>query len=393
MKHLKKAAFTLLLAASAMGQAQTQTTTTIYGVLDAGIRSSEGLGVSATSSPSASPRSTTAMVSGVDRSGRFGFSGVEDLTGGYRALLVLETDLYLHTGSVNANTGTDKNAAAATANKLFDRQASLGLATPFGQILFGRQQGALRDVIDDIDAIDGRFTGFNPNLQYTSLNSPGLVTSTATYYGTGDAGNGSMMRQDNLVKYSVVLGPVALTAAQSLGGQAGSAQAGSSSEFAVKYLNGPLLLAAAYEDLHNSVLNAQNLPSDSLNLTATTVGGRLTLGDWQISSNFGSNRAENTVTTNIHTNIYSIGSTYAATPALDLTLGYYLVTRHWSANAKPDADIHRVIGFAEYKFSKKTLAYLELDWNRFGGDVTQFRGGLANRARTTGVTIGLNKKI
>ena len=391
MRHLEKAAFTLLLAASAVAQAQTSTT--IYGVLDAGVRSSDGLGVSATSSPSASSHSTTAMVSGVDRTGRFGFSGAEDLTSGYQALLVLETDLYLNTGSVNANTGSDKNTAAATANKLFDRQASVGLATPYGQLLLGRQQGALRDVIDDIDAINGRFTGFNPNLQYTSLNSPGLVTSAATYYGTGDAGNGSMMRQDNLVKYSVALGPVSVTAAQSLGGQAGSAQAGSSSEFAVKYLNGPVLLAAAYEDLHNSVLNAQSVPTDPLNLTAFTAGGRLSLGEWQIAGNFGSNRAENTATTNIHTNIYSLGTTYSATPAIDLTLGYYLVTRQWSANAKSDADIHRVIGFAEYKFSKKTLAYLELDWNRFSGDVTQFQGGAANYARTTGITIGLNKKI
>lgn len=391
MKNIQKAALTLLLVASATVQAQTKVT--VFGVLDAGIRSSDGLSVSGTSSPSVSPHSTTAMVSGIDRSGRFGFAGSEDLTTGYRALFVLETDLYLNTGSVNANTGTDKNTAAVTANKLFDRQSLVGLETPVGKFLFGRQQSALRDIIDDVDAIDGRFTGFNPNLQYTSLNSPGLVTSAATYYGTGDAGNGSMMRQDNMAKYVAPLGPVTLTVAQSLGGQAGSAQAGSSSEFAVKYLVGPLLLAAAYEDLHNSVLNAQNVPSAPLKLSAYTAGGRLSLGDWQIAANYGSNRAENTVTTNINTDIYSLGTTYAATAALDLTLGYYRVTRDWSAHAKPDADIHRVIAFGEYKFSKNTLAYLELDWNRFGGDVTQFQGGAANRARTSGITVGLNKKI
>ena len=391
MKNIQKATFTLLLVTSATVQAQTNMT--VFGVLDAGIRSSDGLSISATSSPSVSPHSTSAMVSGVDRSGRFGFAGSEELTNGYRGVFILETDLYLNTGGVNANTGTDKNIAAASANKLFDRQSLAGLDTPVGKFLLGRQQSALRDIIDEVDAINGRFTGFNPNLQYTALNSPGLVTSAATYYGTGDPGNGSMMRQDNMAKYIAPLGAVTLTLAQSLGGQAGAAQAGSSSEFAVNYLAGPLLLAAAYEDLHNSVLNAQNLPTGPLKLTAYTAGGRLTLGDWQFAANYGSNRADNTVTTNINTDIYSLGTTYAATAAIDLTLGVYRVARDWSAHAKPDADIHRVIGFGEYKFSKNTLAYLELDWNRFGGDVTQFQGGAANRARTTGMTIGLNKKI
>jgi len=34
-----------------------------------------------------------------------------------------------------------------------------------------------------------------------------------------------------------------------------------------------------------------------------------------------------------------------------------------------------------------------LDYNKWGGDVTQFQGGAANKSTTTGFTIGLNKKI
>jgi len=362
-----------------------QTSTTVYGVLDNGVRYSDGLGLTATSGVAGSPTSTTAIANGVDRSGRFGFTGTEDLDGGYQALFALESDLYLNTGSTNVNIGTDKNTAAATTNKFFERMAYVGLSTPYGRVTFGRQESALRDIIDDIDAIDGRFTSFNPNLQYTALNSSSLVTSPSTYYGTGDGGNGSMMRQDNAIKYVAKSGSVTGTLVYSFGGVAGNSEAGSSTEAAINFNNGPLHLSAGYEDLNNA--------TDTLKLTAYTAGGRVILGDWQFAANYGSNTADNTVATQIKTDVYSVGTTYAATQAIDLTLGYYNVDRTWTNDVKPKATIDRVIGFVEYKFSKQTLAYLELDYNKWGGDETQFQGGAVNKATTNGFTIGLNHKI
>ena len=67
--------------------------------------------------------------------------------------------------------------------------------------------------------------------------------------------------------------------------------------------------------------------------------------------------------------------------------------KHDSANAKPEANIKRVIGFAEYKFSKKTLVFLEVDHNKWGGDPTQFQGAATNKASTTGLTLGIDYKI
>lgn len=365
--------------------AHAQFSTTIYGVLDVGVRNSDGLSLSSTSSPAPSAEKTTAEANGVDRSGRWGISGTEDLGEGYRTLFTLESDLYLNNGTTNPNIGTDKNTAASTANKLFERGAFVGLATPYGQVLLGRQQSLIRDIIDGIDAIDGRFTSFNPNLQFTSLNSPSLVTSAATYYGTGDAGNGSMMRQDNAVKYLVDVGPVRGSLLYSFGGVSGASQDGSSTQAGLSYKDGPLALAGAYEQLNNA--------TNTLKLTAYTVGGRFTEGNWQFSANYGSNTADSTVTTQVKTNVASIGTTYAATNAIDLTLGYYDVQRSWTNAAKPDASIHRVIGFAEYKFSPRTLVYLEVDSNKWGGDPAQFQAGVANESNTTGLTIGINHKI
>lgn len=383
MNYIKSTTGSLILLASFGAQAQVSTT--IFGVIDAGVRYSDGLGLSATSSPATSANSTTAVASGVDRSGRFGFSGNEDLGGGYTALFVLEADLYLNTGNTNPNLGTDKNTAAATTNKFFERQASVGLETPAGKVLLGRQQSIIRDLIDPIDAIDGRFTSFNPNLQYTSLNSSSLVSSAATYYGSGDPGNGSMMRQDNAIKYIAETGPVTGSVLYSPGGVAGSSQSGSSEEAGLIYKEGPVLVSAGYEQLNN-VTNA-------VKLKAYTVGGRLIFGDWRVAANFGSNTADNTAVNQVKTNIYSTGITYAATPAIDLTLGYYNVNRSWTNNVKPNATIERVIGFVEYKFSKSTLVYLELDANQWGGDKTQFQGGATNKSNTTGFTVGINHKI
>jgi len=61
---------------------------------------------------------------------RWGFRGLEDLGGGYAAKFNLEA-------GVNADRG-----AAADTSRLFDRQAWVGVATPVGELRFGRQNGS-----------------------------------------------------------------------------------------------------------------------------------------------------------------------------------------------------------------------------------------------------------
>lgn len=376
----------LLIAAAVSltcGAVHAQSSVTIYGTLDAGIRYSSGLGLSTTSSPSPSAGNTAAMESGVDRSGRLGFRGQEDLGDGLKAVFTMESELYLNNGTINPNTGTAKDTSATTANKLFNRQEYVGLAGKFGTVLLGRQQSAIRDIIDNIDAVGGRFSSFNPNLQYTTLNSSSLVSSATTYYGTGNPGNDSMMRQDNMIKYIGDVGPVQGTLIYSAGGVSGSTGAASSTEAALRYREGPLSLAAAYQNMNNS--------DDTLKLKAYTAGGRYTIGDWQIAANYGSNKADRTLTTQIKTDIYSLGTTYAATQLLDLTIGYYHVKREWDGPAaKPEANIKRVIGYAEYKLSKRTLAYLEGDWTKWGGDPTQFQSAATNKSTGKSLTLGMS---
>jgi general bacterial porin, GBP family len=131
-----------------------QTHITIYGIADAGIQVSQfGDGTQYN------------LASGIAEGSRIGFKGVEDLGGGYQAIFTLEGRFELDTGD-NKNGFIGKNpaftllqgapapvpvsaalAAALGTNPtvvnsngaLFDRTAMVGLITPLGGVLAGRQ--------------------------------------------------------------------------------------------------------------------------------------------------------------------------------------------------------------------------------------------------------------
>jgi predicted porin len=145
---------------------------TLYGLADAGITQVTGLKAG----------SVTQIASGIMEGSRWGLKGNEDLGGGYRAVFTLESRVELDTGSSSnrpisgsqlsdrfsqpALLGLPSDAAlglpagtlqgavsgigarlanefgvnvGADGNRLFDRQAFVGLVTPFGAILAGRQ--------------------------------------------------------------------------------------------------------------------------------------------------------------------------------------------------------------------------------------------------------------
>ncbi len=140
--------------------AMAQSSVTIYGLVDAGYNRVTGLRQGTVST----------IASGIMEGSRFGLRGTEDIGGGYKAIFTLENRFEADTGALGnrANSGTqlpDRLSQAArlglptalqpaldnlnttlgggigvnTANNLFDRQAFVGLVTPFGAITLGRQ--------------------------------------------------------------------------------------------------------------------------------------------------------------------------------------------------------------------------------------------------------------
>ncbi|WP_114968904.1 porin [Rhodoferax ferrireducens] len=138
-------------------------TVTLYGIADVGITQVTGLKAG----------SVTQVASGIMEGSRWGLKGNEDLGGGYRTVFTLESRVELDTGSTSSRpisgsqlsdrfsqatlmglpsalqpavAGVDALLASefgvnvgASGNRLFDRQAFVGLVTPFGGFLAGRQ--------------------------------------------------------------------------------------------------------------------------------------------------------------------------------------------------------------------------------------------------------------
>lgn len=186
---MKKAVFVLSVLAASTTAAWAQSSVTIYGILDGGLSYTTGMAGGARKQ----------VVSGIMDGSRLGFRGNEDLGGGYRALFVLENRIELDTGtnsnapvsgssflpekwsrqalifrpttfslpgtipapqaqaliagataglnsalqSVTNTLGANLSAASFGVNignaRFWDRQAYVGLVTPVGGILAGRQ--------------------------------------------------------------------------------------------------------------------------------------------------------------------------------------------------------------------------------------------------------------
>lgn len=159
-----KSAFvaTALTAASCACLAQTvPNSVTMYGILDAGVQNVSGY----------RGGSNTSLVSGIMDGSRWGLRGSEDLGGGYRALFLAESRIEVNNGSGSnrppsglqvpdrlsqaALMGLPAALQPAVSNvsnslasgglgvnlpgRFWDRQIYVGLVTPFGAVLAGRQ--------------------------------------------------------------------------------------------------------------------------------------------------------------------------------------------------------------------------------------------------------------
>ena len=278
-----------LLSASA---AMAQSTVTLYGLLDGGFNHVSGL----------KNGSSNGIASGIMEGSRFGFKGVEDLGGGYKAIFTLENRLELDTGSVTnrPNSGAqlpDRVGATALANlpasipapvaagaianinnaigvnafgvnlagNLFDRQSFVGMITPIGAFTLGRQYTPGYLVSAAFDAS-----------QTQSSLAAGQVASLPAAFD---------IRLSNTLQYGIRTGGVTATLMYGAGEVAGSSNAG-------RFLGG----MAMYTGSGFSVgfgHNQKNNEFGQKSLTNNVLGGTVDVGPGTVYGMYATIKDEN----------------------------------------------------------------------------------------------------
>jgi len=318
---------------------------TLYGILDTfvGYTNAGGKG------------SVTSMQSGGLYASRIGVRGSEDLGGGYRATFVLEDGILTNNGAA-----TDSSAA-------FSRNAWVGIATPYGEVRFGKQNSALLLMHSKLEAFPG-----------------------GTYGSVLHNGSSFTFRYDNMITYwSPDLAGFRFSAGVSLGGQTSPHDALNAYVGALEYRRGPLYLGVSRAE--------QNGANGSVLTKTTFAGGSYRFGGatgyfgYYRGNNLGANLSTN-VAGKYHS-VYALSVAYRFTPALTVAAGLGYIDD--STARHNDGGELSLASF--YSLSKRTLIYGAVTRlvNRHGATYTLLGNGPttpntpAAGEGVTGVQIGL----
>ncbi|WP_159070500.1 porin, partial [Achromobacter xylosoxidans] len=163
---MKKTLLAAAMLATFAGAAQAETSVTLYGIIDTGIGYNKVSGTvpvidEATGKTQAVDVSGSriGMINGVQAGSRWGLKGSEDLGDGLRAMFTVES-------------GFDSGDGTQQQNRLFNRQATVGLANDaWGSVEFGRQTTVGGTFLAEIDPFYTSFTQANIGTSFSAANT------------------------------------------------------------------------------------------------------------------------------------------------------------------------------------------------------------------------------
>ena len=331
---MKKSLLALAVLGAFAGVAQAQTSVTIYGSFDAGVRSEENL---------AGDRTLRMGSNGHYNSNRIGFRGVEDLGGGMNAHFTLESGF-------NTGTGALDNAT----NQLFNRSAFVGLGGAWGSLDLGRQYSVHFKTIGGYDPFIYQYTRVIPL-----------------------AGLAGLTRLNNDIQYTGAFGPVTVRAEYALGEVTGDTGAGATAALGAGFKTGPFSMGGAYTTRANA--------TDSADQNVWTIGGAFATGPFRVALGYANDdrdagfAAVGAAADEIE-NAW-LGGSYNISPALALQAGWYRTEANVGAI---ESDL-AIVG-ATYNLSKRTNFYTNIDHRNSDATV----GGVRGTAKQTGFSVGVN---
>lgn len=251
---MKKTLLAAALLAGFAGAASAQSSVTLYGIVDVGLRYqtwnySNALGSFDTNS--------IAMVSGQESTSRLGFKGVEDLGGGTKASFVIEL------GTLSPSSGSLNTSSM--------RQTTLGLSNAkWGNFEMGRQLGLASKFAGKIDPF-GTTTPianmsnsfgistirYNNMLMYRTPNMSGFQAGLSYSFNTG---LDTVGRNPNNGDLAVIKDP---------GNAFATANNQRAFSAALGYDNGPVYVFGTYD----RVMSSNTSPTNGNSVTSWTIGG------------------------------------------------------------------------------------------------------------------------
>jgi len=367
---MKMKLFAAAVAAMAAGGAYAQSSVTLYGVVDAGIEYQNH-------QPNvAGSHDVVRLTSGNMSGSRWGLRGVEDLGGGLKGLFVLESGFNVDTGTSGQN------------GRLFGRQAFVGLGSQWGQLTLGRHQTPFYDF----------GLAFDP-----------MAISTNYSITSQDAGFSS--RADNSLKYIGKFGGLTASLLYSTGANTqggitpyvgtagevpGSYKTGREYSASLIYAGGPFSVGVVFDEtnLGNPTPTA-GADSTRAKIQRASVAGTYAFGPAKVFAGYryahaldnarlpGGTLANGTIVDSGVSNLYWLGMGYQLTPALSLTgAAYYQDFRN------SGADPWSFVASADYAFSKRTDAYLNVAYTKNKDGSTLGLGGSGAAGSGFGTTNG-----
>ena len=381
---MKKSLIALAALATVATVAQAQSSVTIYGIVDAGVRHD---------SHSTTAGGKTALLNGGASTSRFGFKGTENLGSGLSANFVLETGF------------SPSSGATSQTNTLFDRTASVGLSGSAGSIDLGRQYNTgfyyAAAGITDVLGLAGDGFGANPAVSSTTVPNWRVNQMVAVVSNTSLG----TTRSDNQIRYtSPVFQGFQARAGYSIGGQAGDTSKKTAYSYGLSYKNGPLDLAAAYFEAKDSTGNNK--------LSYTTTGGSYAVGPVKLVLSYNTLKSDagyirstsdtgNLLTSAVatvplctsagsgnecKTEVAHAGIKYQVTPAFNTALAYYKGKFKKSGHAADGSTLDTYALWNTYELSKRTSLYAVLDYSKADAAIAQ---DATNLKSNTGVTVGV----
>jgi predicted porin len=341
---MKMKLFAAAVAALAAGGAYAQSSVTLYGVVDAGVEyQNHQPGV-------AGSHDVVRLNSGNMSGSRWGLRGVEDLGGGLKGVFVLESGFSVDTG------------VSGQSNRLFGRQAFVGVQSQFGTLTLGRHQTPFYDfgLAFDPMAISSNYSITSQGTEFQSR-----ADNSVKYIGTFGGLTTSLL-------YSTGANTVGTASAyQGISGEVpGSYKTGREYSASVVYNGGPFSIGAIFDETNLGNPAIAGVDSTRAKIQRASLAGTYAFGPAKVFAGYryahaldnarlpGGTLANGTVAANV-SNLYWLGLGYQLTPALSLTgAAYYQDFRNTGA------DPWSFVVSTDYAFSKRTDAYFNVAYTK-----------------------------